>query len=426
MKNKFLIIFSLFGFLLFPKVMFSEIVTLEDCLRSFEKNSTSEQKVQYYEAIKKLEKDNFAGEYLPKLNLVGQISYQSETIKLPFSSPLFPIKEIPRDQYYTALELDQLVFDGFAISNSRKISDKKFNINELSTKVESQKIKESIVKLYFSILLLQKQKEINLLVTQDLISKRKQFESMLANGVILKSDFNQIEIEILRRKEDLSKIESDLKTLNQSLKTLTKIENTSFELAVPNEKQIDAAEPGNRPEHKLLTESYQNINLNKSLINSNYYPKISAFAKFGYANPNPNNFFKVDFSTFYNVGIRLKFEIFDWNKNSRSKEILEQNQKILNEDKENFNRNFEIQIIEEKNNIQKYSELVSTDTEILKLQKEILTSAYSQLSNGTITMAEYINQFNNLERTQVNIEVNNILKLNSIYNYLIKSNQLTY
>jgi len=94
----------------------------------------------------------------------------------------------------------------------------------------------------------------------------------------------------------------------------------------------------------------------KSQINSNYYPKVFAFAKLGYASPNPNNFFETDFSTFYNLGIRLKFEIYDWGKNKRTKEILTQNENILEKDKENFLRNFNSQINEELNNIKKYDE----------------------------------------------------------------------
>lgn len=426
MKNKLLIIFSFFGFLLFPKVIFSEIVTLEDCLRSFEKNSTSEQKVQYYESIKKLEKDNLAGEYLPKLNLVGQISYQSETIKLPFSSPLFKIPEISKDQYYSAIELDQLLFDGFAISNSRNLSDSKFELNETTTKLESYKIKENIVQLYFGIIILQKQKEINLLVTEDLKTKKKQFESMLSNGVILKSAVSQVDIELIRRQQELAKLNYDINSYKSTLKTLTQVESNEFELTLPNDLSIDEAKPSNRPEYILFTKNTLLMEKTKAQINSNYYPKVSAFAKVGYASPNPNNFFETDFSTFYNIGIRLKFELYDWGKNSRNKNIITQNEKIIEEDKENFLRNFNSQINEELNNLNKYDENILKDTEILNLQKEILNSSFSQLSNGTITMAEYLSQFNSLERAQVNLEINKILKLNSIYKYNYKINNLKY
>jgi hypothetical protein len=102
------------------------------------------------------------------------------------------------------------------------------------------------------------------------------------------------------------------------------------------------------------------------------------------------------------------------------------NKKVIEKDKENFERNFSILISEEKKNIEKYEKLAEKDYLILSLQRDIVRTSLSQLTNGTITMTEYINQFNNLERTQISYEMNKILKLNSTYNYLIKSNQITY
>jgi outer membrane protein TolC len=425
MKNKLLSL--LFVVIIhFPVISISEVITLENCLRRFEKNSTSEKKIELYSKIREIEQNNLSSEFLPKLNLVGQLSYQNETIKLPISSQLFPIKEIPKDQYYTAFEIDQLVFDGFAISRNKDLSKERYSVNQASVRVETHKIKENIIKLYFSILILQKQKEINLLVSQDLTAKKKQFESMLSNGVMLRSDFNLIEIELIKRNQELIKIENDIDYLKNSLKIISQIDVNKFELSIPNDLKTQEAKPDERPEYILLSKSQEMLEKNKSIINSNYLPKISAFGKIGYASPNPNNFFETEFSSFYNVGLRFKFELFEWNRNYRTKEILELNKKVIEKDKENFERNFSILISEEKKNIEKYEKLAEKDYLILSLQRDIVRTSLSQLTNGTITMTEYINQFNNLERTQISYEMNKILKLNSTYNYLIKSNQITY
>jgi outer membrane protein TolC len=224
----------------------------------------------------------------------------------------------------------------------------------------------------------------------------------------------------------LIKIENDIDYLKNSLKIISQIDVNKFELSIPNDLKTQEAKPDERPEYILLSKSQEMLEKNKSIINSNYLPKISAFGKIGYASPNPNNFFETEFSSFYNVGLRFKFELFEWNRNYRTKEILELNKKVIEKDKENFERNFSILISEEKKNIEKYEKLAEKDYLILSLQRDIVRTSLSQLTNGTITMTEYINQFNNLERTQISYEMNKILKLNSTYNYLIKSNQITY
>lgn len=404
----------------------SETILLKDFLNAFDKSSTGMKKVEYYEKIRNLEKDNISVEYLPKFNFSGQISYQSETITLPISSPLFPIEEIPKDQYYLGLEIDQLIFDGFAISGSKKVSDERYLLNESNTKIENKKQKELIVRLYFNILNLQKQKELILSIVQDLNSKRNQFESLLKNGVILKSDFNQIEIELIKRNQDLLRIENDLKKLQYAINEISQTNFVDFEAAVPVETSPGKAYLSSIPEFQLLKNNQKILEANKLVINSNYFPKIVAFAKIGYASPNPNNFFEVNFSTFYNVGVRLKFELFDWNKNFRSKEILSQNFKILDEELLNLERNFKIQINEEEHNIERYSKLAESDLSILDIQKDILKTSYSQLLNGTITMSEYLIHYNNCERTKLSYEINKLQQLNALYNYLAKSNQLEY
>ncbi len=419
MKRLIIIFIILFS----NSLLFSKDYTLSELLSIFEQNSISEAKKINFNKIREYELDNLSKEFYPKLNLIGQIQYQSETFELPIHIPTFNLPQIPLDQYYTAIELEQLVFDGFAISKSKDITSEKTIINKFSADVDKQKIRESITTLFFNIISLNKQKAILVNAIEDLNSKEKQLNSMYENGVILKSSINQLEVEILRRNEDLNKVDFDIEKIKKTLAILCGIENSNFEVSPPTNLDELAVTIEKRPEISLLKSNSNLLELNKSLINSNYLPKISAFAKFGYASPNPNNFMKTEFSSFYTVGIRMKWEIFDWNKNYYSKQIINQNQEIIKLEQENFSRNFNIAINEEQNNILKYQKNIENEMKVKTLQENILKEAYSQLTNGIITMSEYISHYNNLERTNLTIEMYKIQKLQSIYNIYIKSNK---
>jgi outer membrane protein TolC len=403
-------------------MLFAKEYKLDELLTIFERNSTSEAKKEYFKKINEYELENLSKEYYPKLNLLGQIQYQSETFELPIHIPTFTLPKIPLDQYYSAIEFEQLIFDGLAISKSKDLSNEKAIINDFSSEVDKQKLKETITSLFFNIIALNKQKSIISTAIDDLKNKLKLLNSMLSNGVLLKSSVNQLEVEIIRRNEDLIKTDYDIKKIKKALAILCGLSDDNFDLTQPiNLDEIKITDES-RPEIKLFQANSQALELNNSLINSNYLPKLSAFAKFGYANPNPNNFMKTEFSTFYNVGIRLKWEIFDWNKNYNSKQIISQNQEILKLDEENFNRNFKIAINEEQNNILKYEKNIESELKVKILQENILQEANSQLNNGLITMSEYLSHYNNLERTNLTIEMYKILKLQAIYNIYIKTN----
>jgi outer membrane protein TolC len=415
-------IIIIFFLLICNSLLFAKEYKLDELLTIFERNSTSEAKKEYFKKINEYELENLSKEYYPKLNLLGQIQYQSETFELPIHIPTFTLPKIPLDQYYSAIEFEQLIFDGLAISKSKDLSNEKAIINDFSSEVDKQKLKETITSLFFNIIALNKQKSIISTAIDDLKNKLKLLNSMLSNGVLLKSSVNQLEVEIIRRNEDLIKTDYDIKKIKKALAILCGLSDDNFDLTQPiNLDEIKITDES-RPEIKLFQANSQALELNKSLINSNYLPKLSAFAKFGYANPNPNNFMKTEFSTFYNVGIRLKWEIFDWNKNYNSKQIISQNQEILKLDEENFNRNFKIAINEEQNNILKYEKNIESELKVKILQENILQEANSQLNNGLITMSEYLSHYNNLERTNLTIEMYKILKLQAIYNIYIKTN----
>jgi len=415
-------IVSILLLLIIASSLYANELSLSEILKIFEKNSTNEAKKAVYDKIQNLELENLNTEYYPKLNLVGQAQYQSEAFSLPINIPLITLPKIPLAQYYSAIEVEQLVFDGLSISRSKDIVESKEKINKISNEAEKLKIKENIIKLYFGILIFQKQIDINNTAVNDLNSKLKQFQSMYDNGVLLKTAINQVQIEILRRQEDLIKIQKDISTLKSSLKQICGLENAFFDVSVPQTIDYSQINFDKRPEMLLFTANDELIDKNKSLVNSNYLPKLSVFAKYGYGSPNPNNFMKTGFSTFYNVGIRLKWEIFDWNKNFHSKEILDYNTEIVNYDRINFLRNINSQVIEEQNNIEKYEENLKKDEDIANIQEDIIKESYSQLSNGVITMTDYIINYNNLQRTKLNIEIDKILKLESIYNLQIKTN----
>ena len=65
-----------------------------------------------------LESDNLTSRYYPAVSLRGQAVYHSSVVELPLEVPGFGQVGIPKDQYYAALNVDQLIVDAPASANA--------------------------------------------------------------------------------------------------------------------------------------------------------------------------------------------------------------------------------------------------------------------------------------------------------------------
>ena len=124
-------------------------------------------------------------------------------------------------------------------------------------------------------------------------------------------------------------------------------------------------------------------------------PTIISFVNGGFGNPGLN-MLDNSFQTFYMVGAKLKWTIFDWNSTKKQQKLLALNKEIIKNNREVFLLNTEITLHQQEKEIEKIKAFVVTDKEIINLRNEVLASADSQFKNGTITASEYIAKLTDL------------------------------
>ena len=106
------------------------------------------------------------------------------------------------------------------------------------------------------------------------------------------------------------------------------------------------------------------------------------------------------FQPFYTVGVKLNWNVFDWNANKKQRESIAINKDIIDNEVEIFNLNTNTELKQQQIEIDKISAFIGTDAEIISLRKEVLRSAESQLKNGVITTSAYITELTNLYEDQ--------------------------
>jgi outer membrane protein TolC len=261
--------------------------------------------------------------------------------------------------------------------------------------------------LYFSVLLLQERKAILISKQEQLISKIKEVNTGVKFGAILPASEKVLQAENLKIKQQLTEIQFDKKKMLENLSTLIFSpldENTT--LAKPSISP-DLTKDNTRPELKLFDLQTEQIEVSKNVISKNSLPKVNAFGQAGYGNPGLN-MLDNSFQTFYMVGLKANWNVFDWHKTKTEKQALTVSAAIVTTEKETFLLNNNLQLQEMENEIKKTAEVIATDTEIIDLREYVVKSSDSQLKNGVITSSEYLVELTNLYEAKTNQKLHEI------------------
>ena len=412
---------KLFLFLFFPIFCFSQksdTLTLELC---------QQKALENYPLLKQKELINKAGEvsilnisksYLPQLNLNAQATYQSEVTELPINIPGIQIPTLYNDQYKATLDATQLIYDGGITSKQKKLENINTQTELQSLEVELYKIKEKINTIFISIAALQENKKLFLILEKDVTNKLIKVQSGVKNGILLESNAFVLEAEIIKINEQIIEIESGIKTGFKMLADYINQEVDENVILKLPEISIDKCDYENiRPEIKLIEFQQKKLDVSKTLFNSKKLPKIVGFGQVGYGRPGLN-MLSNNFNTFYLIGAKLSWNIWDWNQSKNDKQLIGIKSEILNTQKDLFNQGIKILLEKYISDIKKYKDFIVKDNEIIILRDKITKSSESQLENGTITATEYLTELNALVQAKINLESHKIQLIKAEIDYL--------
>jgi outer membrane protein TolC len=379
-----------------------DTINLKYCYQKAKELSPLKQQELIHRSIYELNHKNSGNSYLPVFSVNGKATYQSEVLTIPGLSmvPEFPV--IPKEQFNVSLNLHQNIYDGGLSKHTREIDESQFLISEMDLETQLYKLRETINSVYFSILNVQEGLRILRASLENLNSQKELIVSRVNNGVMLASDLYHIEKQILTIEQDIISLGSDQKTLVKMLSEWTGEEVTEETiLLLPSSPKLDQSLSINRPELRLFESKRKMLDAQYGTTNLNRTPKIWAFAQGGVGQPNPMNFFEVDPSGYYILGIQLNWDIYDWGNTSRKKQVYRMQKSILDTQQQDFERNLNIAMIKHYKEIEKLQEIIKKDREIINLQEKIVQSTFSEFQNGIVTSAEYSSAVTTLIQTKI-------------------------
>jgi outer membrane protein TolC len=416
MMKKYILIFLFFGLIMQLK---SQSVTLQMCRDSAVSNYPNLRQILLNSEAYELNIKNIKTNYYPKLNLNGQASYQSDVTKIPeFPFPSLDVPEISKDWYKINLDIEQMIYDGGVTSGQQKVETAKYEISDQKVQVELFQLKEHINQLYFNILFLRKNIEVLEVLHQNLQTRIKDATVAHENGMLLSSDVDALQVELYRAEQKITEKKEDLVALVATLSELTRLNiPTADDLIVPEIKLESYDFVNNRPEYMLLDKQQSQVMALKSLTKARRIPVLMAFGQAGYGRPG-YDMLNDNFDDYYMVGIRLHWNIWDWGKTKREKQVFDIQNNIINAQKETFNQNLRADLHKRIADIEKYEKIIGRDEEIVRLQKNVVETADRQLKNGTITSTGYLIELNKMTEAKLNLEAHKLQLIYAKYQYL--------
>ena len=370
-----------------------QAITLEECYELAITNYPLAKQSELLQTQTQLDKDAISTAKFPQFSLDAQATYQSDVIEVPI--PNSTIETLNKDQYRATLSVNQLIYNGGTTEAYLNLKTAQLKTKQKQVEVNLNELKQQINQLYFSVLLSQKTELLLNAKQEQLQTKLNEVSSGIKYGILLPASDKIIKAEILKLKQQLIEVKSNKTTLvktlsqliSQPLNTNTLFQNPIIETQLNSDLK--------RPELELFQLKKEEIEYNETLISKQNSPKLLGFATGGYGNPGLN-MLDNSFQPFYIAGIKLNWNVFDWNSNKKQRESLSINKDIIDTESETFKLNINIVLNQQQKEIEKIETFIISDKEIIGLRKDVLKSSDSQLKNGVITSSAYIAELTNL------------------------------
>ncbi len=400
-------IFIFFGLILLTSL---NAISLNDLKSKLRENHPLNKKIKILKEITKIEKSKILKEIFPQITLTGKSTWQSETMNLPINIPNLP--EADKDREDFSFTVNQIIFDAGLNGIKRKISVRKNDLEIQSVNMDLRDWDETLMKLYYGILIQNEKIKIEKLNLKSLEAKEKSAEKAVKFGILTANSVWILQKEILSIQQKIAEDTSKYESLIEEISILTG-ENLSEEAdfilpKIPKNKLI-------RPEFKMFLSKKKTYSLSSKLNSRAKYPKIAAFAKFDYGKPGLDNFSN-EWNNYQIYGLNFKWDVWNWRKFSAEQKILKKKISLVDSDERAFKMSLKMQEKKSQNRINQLKNQINLDKKIMQLNKKILDSATKKFANGDETATNLVMYSNSYFTSKIKMKINEILLNYEKYN----------
>ena len=403
--------------------------TLEECQQAAEKNYPLIKQYGLIAKTTQLTVKNIQKGWLPQVTASAQATYQSavtawpESMQTMYQQMGLNMKGLRKDQYKIGVDLQQTIYDGGAISSQRNIAQQEGKVQEAQTETNLYQVRRRVNEMYFSLLLLNEQIQLNEDVKALLQSSEKKLSAMVKGGTAATSDLDNVRAERLSVEQQNENLKQQKLMLQRMLSVFCGLEVNNTQKPAPI--QI-ASSVNNRPEMRLYNSQLELTEAKEKALDTQLRPKLGLFAQGFYGYPGLNMFEDMmnrKWSLNGIVGVKLSWNVSAFYTHKNDKARLSAQREMIENAREVFLFNNKLEEIQQSENISRYQTMMKSDDEIIVLRTNVRKAAESKLAHGIIDVISLLREINNENAAKTQQSIHEIDMLKEMYNLKYTNNE---
>lgn len=407
----------------------SRAQTLEECQQAAEKNYPLIKQYGLIDKTTQLTVKNIQKGWLPQVTASAQATYQStvtawpESMQTMYQQMGLNMKGLRKDQYKIGVDLQQTIYDGGAISSQRNIAQQEGKVEEAQTETNLYQVRRRVNDMYFSLLLLNEQIQLNEDVKALLQSSEKKLSAMVKGGTAATSDLDNVRAERLSVEQQNENLKQQKLMLQRMLSVFCGLEVNDTQKPAP----IQIASPvNNRPEMRLYNSQLELTEAKEKALDTQLRPKLGLFAQGFYGYPGLNMFEDMmnrKWSLNGIVGVKLSWNVSALYTHKNDKAKLNAQREMIENAREVFLFNNKLEEVQQSENISRYQTMMKSDDEIIVLRTNVRKAAESKLAHGIIDVISLLREINNENAAKTQQSIHELDMLKEMYNLKYTNNE---
>ena len=405
--------------------------TLQECQQAAERNYPLIRQYGLIEQTTALTVENIGKAWLPQVTATAQATYQSDVTAWPdqmqtvYQQLGLNMKGLRKDQYWVGIDVSQTVYDGGMISSQKEIAREQGKVQAAQNDVTLYSVRKRVNEMYFALLMLDKQIELNKDLQELLGGNERKLQSMVKGGTAAESDWMNVKVERLNAAQKGESLESQKRMLQNVLSAFCGIEVRNVTKPAASSVATTRSNASKRPEMLLFNAQLSLADAQEKALDAALKPRLGVFAQGYYGYPGYNMFEDMmshKWSLNGMVGARLTWNIGALYTRKNDKAKIQMQRDITETNRETFIFNNNIEQIQQSEEIQRYRKLMEQDEEIITLRQSVRKAAESKLSHGIIDVNDLVREINQENAARLQLSMHETEMLKQIYDYKYTTN----
>ena len=405
--------------------------TLQECQQAAERNYPLIRQYGLIEQTTALTVENIGKAWLPQVTATAQATYQSDVPAWPeqmqtvYQQLGLNMKGLRKDQYRVGIDVSQTLYDGGMISSQKEIAREQGKVQAAQNDVTLYSVRKRVNEMYFALLMLDKQIELNKDLQELLGGNERKLQSMVKGGTAAESDWMNVKVERLNAAQKGESLESQRRMLQNVLSAFCGIEVRNVTKPSAGNVATARSNASERPEMQLFNAQLSLADAQEKALDAALKPRLGVFAQGYYGYPGYNMFEDMmshKWSLNGMVGARLTWNIGALYTRKNDKAKIQMQRDITETNRETFIFNNNLEQIQQSEEIQRYRKLMEQDEEIITLRQSVRKAAESKLSHGIIDVNDLVREINQENAARLQLSMHETEMLKQIYDYKYTTN----